>query len=438
MIKNLAAIILLATPAAGGEIPWPAESMSAAANLTEVEGPGTNDFHVNLSSAFWNPQTRRLWVCRNGGTGGSKFWALREDGNGSFEIDYQNGLRGEWSNFGDLEAVTQADYGEAVIYLLLEGEERIKEYSIATYGTAILVNNWNTAPHLPAIGSAGAEGLCFVPDAFLAAQGFVDGSGNPYLSRNGMGGIMLVAHQNGGRLYAFDLNRFDGSFTFVGSYQTNYGESCELAFDRSDGRLYILHGANWNRIEVATLGSSASGGELRINELFTYGRPTGSPPNWNLEGFAIVSNDDCSGNQRSVFVAIDDGGAESLLWYLQFPCTQSGGAGGEDEMTFARCIFALPLDSTGLADPTPPMAELHQTFRLIVTAEKPPTAEAIAQQGERNANTEETAMNHPDGPPEQTSDDASPPPPGPMPPERIHPVEAPPAEGDPIEGPVGE
>ena len=217
-ISPVACLLLASLHTAAAEIPWPAESLSAATNLTHVEGPGVNDFHVNLSSAFWNPQTRRLWVCRNGGTGGSKFWALREDGAGGFEVDDQNGQRGEWSNFGDLEAITQADYGEAVVYLLIEGEERIREYSIADYGIAPLVNDWNTAPHLPTSGSAGAEGLCFVPDSFLASQGFVDAGGNPYTSRGGMGGVMLVAHQNGGRLYAFDLNRSDGSFAFVGSY----------------------------------------------------------------------------------------------------------------------------------------------------------------------------------------------------------------------------
>lgn len=337
---SLVLAALQVTVVAAAEVPWPAEALSAATNLTAVEGPGTNDFHVNMSSAFWNPQTRRLWVCRNGGTGGSKFWALREDGNGSFEIDYQNGLRGEWTNFGDLEAVTQAHYGEAAIYLLLEGEERIKEYSIATYGTAVLVNNWNTSPHLPLNGGSGAEGLCFVPDSFLAAQGFVDGSGNPYLSQNGMGGLMFVAHQNGGRLYAFDLNRSNGTFTFVGAYKTNYGESCELAFDRSDGRLYILHGADWNRIEVTTLGSTQVSGERKLNEILTYGRPAGSPSSWNLEGFAIMSNTDCNSDQRSVFLTIDDGGANSLLWYKQFPCTC--GSGDDDGDGVLNCTDTCP------------------------------------------------------------------------------------------------
>src|SRR5262245_28022256 len=54
--------------------PWPAEPPTSAVNLTSIEGPGTNDFHVDLSGAFWNPYENALWVCRNGGTGGSKVW----------------------------------------------------------------------------------------------------------------------------------------------------------------------------------------------------------------------------------------------------------------------------------------------------------------------------------------------------------------------------
>ncbi len=336
----------LATPKlmSAAEIAWPAESLSNATNLTHVEGPDENDFYVNLSGAFWNPDTRRLWLCRNGGSGGSKFWVLKEDGNGSFEIDYKAGLRGEWTNFGDLEAITQADYSENVVYLLIEGEERIKEYDVSVYGTAVLRNNWNTSPHLPLNGGSGAEGLAFIPDSFLSAQGFVDGNGNPYTSQNGMGGLMFVAHQNGGRIYAFDLNRSNGTFIFVGAYRTNYSESCELTFDRSDGRLYILHGANWNRIEVTTLGSTLVNGERRMNELFTYGRPTGSPGSWNLEGFAVFPNDDCVDGKRSAFLTIDDGGAESLLWYKDFPCNCDADSDGDG---IGDCDDACPLTPGG-------------------------------------------------------------------------------------------
>jgi len=320
-------LIVLVVPARA-EVPWPAEPAAQAVNLTGIEGPGQNDFYSDMSGAAWNPLTRRLWVCRNGpGGDASKFWAIRENGSGGYEIDYRNGNRGEWTGFGDLEGITVAHYDEDSVYVIIEGEERIKEYDVSVYGTATLRNNWNTSPYLPLNGGSGAEGIAFVPDEFLAAEGFVDQNGNPYTSQNGMGGLMFVAHQNGGRLYAFDLNRTNGTFTFVGAYQTGYSESADLAFDRSEGLLYIFHGADYNRTEVVTLGSTLVGGERRLNQVVMYGSPMGG----NLEGIAVVPNDDCVGGQRAFFLVIDGGGATSLLLFNQFPCCIGDGSYGSDE-----------------------------------------------------------------------------------------------------------
>ncbi len=297
--------------------PWPAEPLGDAVNLTAVEGPGSNDFHSDLSGAFWNPLTRRLWVCRNGpGGSNSKFWALAEDGAGGFVVDERDGARGEWTGFGDLEGITQADYAEDVVYVIIEGEERIKEFDVSAYGVAVHNRTWDTRPFLPLSGGSGAEGITFVPDGYLADAGFVDQDGNPYTSQHGMGGLMFVAHQNGGRIYAFDLDRTDGSFTFVGAYRTNFGESCSLEFDRSTGLLFIFHGGGRNTIEVTDLTSVVDGGERKFVELYTYAAVAGG----NLEGIAVQETDDCVGGERGLFLTIDDGGSNALFWFQQFPC----------------------------------------------------------------------------------------------------------------------
>ncbi|MBX3358163.1 MAG: hypothetical protein KF745_07025 [Phycisphaeraceae bacterium] len=301
--------------------PWPAEAWGAATNLTDVEGPGVNDFHVDLSGAFWNPLTRRLWVCRNGpGAAASKFWVLKENGAG-FAVETRSGLRGEWTGFGDLEAITQADLSQDTVYVMIEGEERIKEYSVSTYGTAVLANNWNTRPHLPLDGGLGAEGLAFVPDAYLRAAGFVDLAGQLRVSQRGMGGLMFVGHQNGGKVYVFDLDRGNSTFDFVGVYATNFTETAELFFDRSTGLMFILHGENHNTVQVSTLASSpGQGGERVLNDLATYLPPPGSAPDANLEGLAVMAATDCVSERRGLFMAVDGGGAQSLMWFRQFPC----------------------------------------------------------------------------------------------------------------------
>jgi hypothetical protein len=314
-------MVLLATlvvpPVSAVQGPWPAEPLTDAVNLTGIEGPGSNDFYFDLSGAVWNPSTRTLWICRNGpGSSTSKLWAIVEDGSGGFEVDDDNGLRGEWTGFGDLEAVTQADWDEDVVYLLIEGQERIREYDVSTYGTAVLLNDWDTSPFLPQSGGSGAEGITFVPDAHLAAAGFVDATGSSYTSTGGMGGLMFVGHQNGGGIYVFDLDRNSGSFNFVGEYLTDYSETAALEFDRSVGLLYVWHDSSFDVLSVMDLTSTSVAGmsyrQFNVVESFQ------GPSHANNEGLAIVSSADCSMGGRDLFMTTDDGGSASLFWYREF------------------------------------------------------------------------------------------------------------------------
>ena len=296
--------------------PWPAESAAEAVNLTSIEGPEPNDFAVDLSGAFWNSQAKRLWVCRNGGTTGSKFWALVPDAGGSFQVEYRAGNRGEWTGFGDLEDITQVDLGADVLYLIAEGEERIKSYDVSNFGSVVLLRDWNVRPHLPLNGGSGAEGITFVPDRFLAAAGFVGSNGSPYVSARGMGGLMLVGHQNGGGVYAFDLDPNSNAFTFVGEYRTAYDETAALHFDRGSGRLYVWHDSNWDTWEVGDLSSTAIAGSpaRQLRALRTFD----GPHHRNNEGLALTSVDDCVGGFRSAFLTTDGGGSESLTWFQTY------------------------------------------------------------------------------------------------------------------------
>jgi len=326
-MKSAATLTILlffaALPSIGQDV-WPAEPLSEAVNLTPIEGPGANDFHDDLSGAFWNSVTRTLWLVRNGPAGNSKLWAAVEDGQGGFEIDERAGARAEWTSFGDLEGVTQADLAEDVVYLMIEGEERIKAFDISEYGTATLLNDWDTASFLPRRGGSGAEGITFVPDAFLMEAGFVDGQGNLYLSTQGMNGLMFVGHQNGGSIFVFDLNRSNDSFVFVGEYETGRGDTSGLEFDRSTGVLYAYHDAGIDVLSAFGLNSSGTqgGGTRVLNTIASFD----GPANENNEGIAIVSVAECSQGSRSFFLTTDDGEEDSLRWYQAFEhgCEESG------------------------------------------------------------------------------------------------------------------
>jgi hypothetical protein len=161
-----------------------------------------------------------------------------------------------------------------------------------------------------------------------------------------MGGLMFVGHQNGGRVYVFDLSSTSSAFTFVGAYLTDGADTSEVTFDRSTSRLFLLHGNDVNTLEVCSLASVVQGAERKLVQLAIYDRPTGSATTTNLEGFAVASNDDCVGGKRWAFETVDGGGAVSLVWFRNFPCVcvaEYDGAPGlsvADVFAFLNAWFA--------------------------------------------------------------------------------------------------
>lgn len=348
--------------AAQPTLAWPAEGWFSATNLTQTEGPGTNDFYQDLSGAFWNPVTRRLWVNRNGPADTtSKFWALKQNAQGAWEVDTRNNLRAEWTGFGDLEALTQADLAADVVYLLVETEERIKSFNVSTYGSAAPIRNWNTRPFLPLSGGSGAEGLAFVSDAHLTAGGFVDAAGRPRVSQRGLGGLFFVGHQNGGGIHVFDLDAASDSFTFIGEYLTQYPEIADLHFDRSSGLLYALHGAGTNRIGVYSLASTPTAGTRRLQLLQQYLPPTGSTGQ-NMEGLSITPAADAVNGKRSLWITVDDGADRALLMFNNWPACEPpalagladfDGSGFIDSDDFIAFVADFELGCVALASPAP-------------------------------------------------------------------------------------
>ncbi|MBK7703754.1 MAG: SdiA-regulated domain-containing protein [bacterium] len=245
------AVALLAAPPASAATPWPGETWSAAVDLTAL---AADDWSENLSGACWDPAARRLWVCTNGP---AKFWSLREDGAGGFAVER------EYDGTGDLEAIACLGAAADRIFLMDEQARTLRSYRVAD-GAAL--TSWLLSA-IPDWGNSGPEGLAFVPDVWLARSGFVDGAGVPYPQSvhgaSGFGGLVFVAVQTSGWVYAFDL-RTDGAATFVGRYLTSRTESCELTFDGGSGRLYVLHNTDGNLIEITDLTSTPSGSARRF------------------------------------------------------------------------------------------------------------------------------------------------------------------------------
>jgi hypothetical protein len=262
--------------------PWPAESWTEAELFTSLDP----DFTHDMSGACWNPITRSFWVCCNGpGT----FWQLAADVTGSLSIAQDiMGTPARYATGGDLEGICQADHSDDTVYLMAE-PDTIRRYRIIPGGTASLEAEWDIGPFIPPYSSGrGAEGITFVPNNWLEVSGFEDSTGNQYTAQNGMEGLFFVAHQNGGRIYVFDLAPAGNSLTFVGSYLTSRNESSGLEFDRSTGLLYIWHNTGPNYLEVSRLSSVLSGAERQLVQVQEYLGPRSG----NLEGIAMTYEND--------------------------------------------------------------------------------------------------------------------------------------------------
>jgi|APSaa5957512535_1039671.scaffolds.fasta_scaffold01771_7 hypothetical protein len=272
-IMTLLTFGLLVGTASGD--PWPAETWETSTNLTELD----DGFGSDVSGAHFNPVTKRLWVADNGG----QFVAMVPDGEGSYVVDYQDEARAYWKSGGDCEGITQVDYNENSVYIMAEREHLIRKYDTSQYGDVKLLHQWNIRPFVPAYNGAGPEGIAFVPDEWLAKSGFTKPDGTAFpKSSNGMGGLMLVAHQNGGKVYAFDLGVDSDVVSFIGAYGTNTRESSGLEFNRSSGKLYVWHNVGGNSLEEVSLKST--------NGTFDSLRTWASPKGGNLECIAIMGN----------------------------------------------------------------------------------------------------------------------------------------------------
>ena len=263
------------------QAPWPSESWTAAVNLTPVMDPAGL---TELSGLYWNDQTRRLYVSHGDG----RLRVLQLNGSGNFSQIANIGYS------GGPEGITQVNLSANEFYTIDENNYQVRKYTHPSdFSSLTLSKSWNitAAPStMTNTGNTGPEGIAFIPDSFLAAAGFISqNTGSLYLSTKGMGGLIFIAHQNQGYVWVLDINpNVSNDFTFVGKYKTNRSESCELAFDKSTGLLYILHNINGNILEVTDLATTAmSGGERKFVTRMEYYVPNPSG-NLNVEGMAIT------------------------------------------------------------------------------------------------------------------------------------------------------
>jgi hypothetical protein len=347
LVAPLVALLVVAALAgplrpgvAAAALAWPGETWTAATDLTSLNPTG---WASNLSGAYWNPATRRLWACTNSP---AKFWSLHENGLGGFVIER------EYTGTGDLEGITQVSTASDRVFLIDEQARTIRSYRISDGAT---LATWFLSS-IPDWGNSGPEGIAFVPDAWLAASGFVDGGGAPYPQSvhgaSGFGGVVFVAVQTSGWVYAFDL-RTDGTYTLVGRYLTSRAESCELAFDASTGTMFVLHNIGGNFLETTDLTSAPSGSDRRLVSRAEFQVPSTS----NIEGFATTSALTAAKavGDGWCFFTDDDNANGALRWFKQLHATLAKVAGDGQTAAVGAAVAVAPtvVARDAFTDPLP-------------------------------------------------------------------------------------
>lgn len=262
---------------------WPASSWASASNLTSLMDAAGID---QLSGLHWNPVNNRLYAVQNNG----RVRVLQY--NPATQVFSQIGSK---SLSGGPEGITQANLSANEFYVVDENNYEIQKYTHnSSFSTVNQSRSWNllSAPSpMQDTGNTGPEGICFIPDSYLTAIGFTSSvTGQLYTSTKGAGGLFLIAHQDGGYIWVFDINpNVTDDFAYVGKYQTARQESCDLAFDRTTGLLYILHNIDANYLEVTDMTlSAATSANAAFHTVAEYFIPTAGDGNENFEGFALM------------------------------------------------------------------------------------------------------------------------------------------------------
>lgn len=332
------------SPSGTGAVPAGAQLWPGSATVTVADqqcawktttGPEGRD----MSGLVFDPTNPNvLWAVKN------KDWVFRLVKQGDLWVpDTANGwgagkqiLFPGGTGLPDSEGLTVG--ADGALYVTTERDnannsvalDSVLRFDPTTPGTTMVpTTQWNLTPDFPELSVAGKanlgfEGITFVPDTFLVANGFIDQSTSTVYSpgaypNHGLG-LFFAALENDGKLYAYALNA-DGTFHRVATVATGMTSVMDVYFDSDLGRIWALCD---NTCAVSSTLLKITAGSFVTDVV--YARPAGLP-NVNIEGFAIAPQSTCTNGSREV-VWSDDGisaaGHEGHALYSgTYPCTLS-------------------------------------------------------------------------------------------------------------------
>ena len=264
--------------------PWPLPPWQSA-NLSL--GKLHNSFSNNLSGCHWNAQQKELYLVIN------KPGRL-------IRLTFKNQtfiLTGDYKIKGDIEGVTQIP-GSHDVFVIDEKKSIIRRLSLSGTNYVSTIRSWELEHFLPNRKRLGMEGVTFIPrqDTPKAFNAFLYPESE---------GVFIVAHQNGGELFVFDLSREKAKL--LQKITTRAQESSGLEYESETKQLYIWHNTGKNSLEIVTpqlvVGSSDS---LPLKQHFI------APKTGNIESVAVGK----LGTNYSLFFTDDDNQDNiPIIWY---------------------------------------------------------------------------------------------------------------------------
>jgi len=311
--------------------PWPSTT-------TVVAVDSMNQFPSNLSDLVYQPPASGLgdvlWGVQNDPSvlycllwGGATWSPMPDDGwtNGKL-LRYPDG-----TGSPDAEGLTRAEWSSTAIYVSAERNNldsmvsrlSVLRYDYAGAGTSLIATDeWNLTKDLPAAGAnLGLEGIAWVPDSFLVANGFFDEAANaaydPARYPNHGTGLFFVGLENNGMIYGFALDHSGGgAFQRVATFASGHNAIMSLDFDRDEGNLWAHCDAGCsNQAAVLRIGAD---GRFAIDRL--YMKPA-TLADSNNEGITIAPESECDGQGfRSFFWSDDSDYGGHAIYRGSIPC----------------------------------------------------------------------------------------------------------------------
>ena len=294
--------------------PWPSST-------AVISVDSTNQFSSNLSDLVYEPSAGGasdvLWGVQNDPSvlycllwGGATWSAMTDDGwtNGK-TLHYPDG-----TGSPDAEGLTRAEWSSTAIYVAAErnnSDSMVSRLSVLRYDytstatSLTATDEWNLTKDLPAAGAnLGLEGVAWVPDSFLTANGFFDEAANaayaPSRYPNHGTGLFFVGLENNGMIYGFALDHSGGgAFQRVATIASGHNAIMSLDFDRDQGNLWA-YCDNTCANKATLLG--VTGGHFQVQRFFDH--PLGLPDS-NNEGITFAPESQCVSGRKAFFWSDD-------------------------------------------------------------------------------------------------------------------------------------